>query len=172
VHPLQAILGDIPAFLDRLFAELDRYDLDVDSLELDHLCYRVNSIEHYEQKKSELTRHARLLTEALINNRPIASFELFEPITYKQRKISVIELPAPKHGTTFYEGLEHVEFVITEPFDQFMARYPSLSFETSGMEKRYNPEIQLQFGDIAVKFHHCSLRDVIRAEQSGSFHND
>ncbi len=153
-----SFLGDVQAFLTRIFQHLDQAGLHVEAYELDHICYRVTTGEGYEQKKRELEPHAKLLTETLINGRLIATYELSEPILFRERRISLIELPQPKAGKLVREGLEHVEFVIDEDFPTFLRRYPHLAFDTRGMDKPHNPEVELNFADVNVKFHHIALK--------------
>jgi DNA-binding Xre family transcriptional regulator/predicted metalloenzyme YecM len=153
------------SFLDQLFYELDQAGLDLRTNELDHLCYRVESLERYrEMKHSLLGEGHRLLSENTINNRPIAAFELANPIPYKGRNIYCLELPAPKTSSPYPEGFEHAEFVIDESFRAFQQKYPSIVFDTRGVEKAHNPELRLSFGTLNVKFHHKSLMELIKEE--------
>lgn len=155
-------------FLDQVFVNLERAGVDVAGFELDHLCYRVETLEEYRRFKTELVGKANLLHEAVIGGRPIATYELRTPIHYQrsgiQRKISILELPSPKPGSPYRSGLEHVEFVIDESFEAFLARYPQLIFDMSGANKASNPEVRLSFEDCSVKFHHQSLKEVIALE--------
>jgi predicted metalloenzyme YecM len=163
---LQAVLGDPTAFLDRLFAELAAVGIDVARFPLDHVCYRVASSERYAELKPRLATAGELLHEAMIGGRPIATYKLHEPIVYAGRRIDLVELPAPKPGRTYDEGYEHAEFVITESFVAFMARYPHVAFDTDGAHKPVNAELRVPLGALSVKFHHQSLEDVIARERA------
>ena len=149
-------------FLDQIFHHLQEDQLDVSSYELDHLCYRVESIERYTELKEVCHKLGSLLSETLINGRPIATFKLQEPILYQGRAIKLLELPSPKPGSPYAEGFEHVEFVIDEDLDSFIARYPQLTFDTKGMKKAINPDVRLAYGPLSVKFHRHNLEYVIR----------
>lgn len=159
---IQQLLGNSTPFLDRLFQYLSTKNIDVKSYELDHICYRVATIERYQYLKKELACLGELLIESQIGGRAIASFKLAQPISYKNRKIEVVELPAPKAGSFYKEGFEHVEFVITEPFDTFMIAHPHLDFITKDLKKSVNQGITLKETDFSVKFHHHTLEYVIR----------
>ncbi len=160
------ILGDLTAFLDAIFTDLAKQGVDVSCYELDHLCYRVATPALYEAKKREIEVQAHLLSEAQINGRPIATYELHQPVIYKGRRIAIVEIPYPKPGKTIETGLEHVEFVIHEPFESFLKLYPHLPFGLEGMKKAHNPEIELNLTVGNVKFHHTSLKDAIAREQA------
>ncbi|MEM6316124.1 MAG: VOC family protein [Bacteroidota bacterium] len=122
------LLGSPTDFLDKIFQYLQRTRIDVRQCELDHICYRVETLERYEALKIELATLGEQLTESIIGGRPIASFKLNEPIFHKKRQISVIELPAPKQGSFYKEGYEHVEFVIDISFLDFMKQHSNLTF--------------------------------------------
>ena len=156
------LLGSPAPFLRRLFATLAADGLDVAGCELDHLCYRVETPERYAVLKAELAGLGELLSEKEIGGRPIATFELADPIRFGDRRIPCLELPAPKPGSPYPEGYEHAEFVIDRPFDDFMRSFPHLKFDTKGMHKGVNPEIRLIYEGFSVKFHHHSLAYVIR----------
>jgi len=149
-------------FLHQIFQHLSEDQINVSHYELDHLCYRVETIERYKELKEACSTIGSLLTETLINGRPISTFKLHEPIHYQGRAIELLELPSPKPGSPYAEGFEHVEFVIDEDLDSFVARYPQLSFDTRGMKKAVNPDVRLAYGPLSVKFHRHNLEYVIR----------
>ncbi|MEM8527489.1 MAG: VOC family protein [Bacteroidota bacterium] len=152
-------------FLTDLFQEIKLQGIDVQYLELDHICYRVETTERYEALKEELLEIGELLVESEVGGRSIATFRLHEALIFEDRKIEILELPAPKPNNHYREGFEHIEFVISEDFETFMNRYAHCEFDTKGMKKVINPEIRLSFGERSVKFHHQSLEEVIAFEK-------
>jgi len=156
------ILGNPTPFLHNIFQYLSDQKIEVTNYELDHICYRVETEERYQFVKKALTATGELLTESQIGGRSIASIKLEEPIIYKNRKIAVVELPAPKQGSFYKEGFEHVEFVIDQPFEAFMAAHPHLDFVTKDLKKSVNQGVTLKETDFSVKFHHHTLEYVIR----------
>lgn len=162
IHPVEILLGSPDSFLDQIFEYLKNDAIDVGSYELDHICYRVESPHRYEALKDSLLLEGKLLTETLINGRPICTFQLHQPISYKERKISLIELPYPKPGSPYPEGYEHVEFVIAGSLEDFMQRYPLLEFDQKGIKKTINPDVRLAYDKMSVKFHLYNLAYVIK----------
>ena len=156
------LLGDPVPFLDHIFQYLQAQKVEVTHYELDHICYRVETVERYQILKEALTNLGTLLAESQIGGRAIASIRLDAPIVYKNRTITVIELPSPKKGSFYKEGFEHVEFVITLPFAEFMASHAHLNFATKDLKKSVNQGVTLKEADFSVKFHHHSLEYVIR----------
>lgn len=162
-------LNEIEPFLDRLFSELARAGVDVSSYPMDHVCYRVAEMDRYEELKHAWGRYVDGFVgyESEVNGRPISVFVLMHPPTIGGRVIPALELPAPKEGSPYPEGWEHAEFVIDEPFEDFMARYKDLAFDTKGLTKRINPELGLKLGSgLQAKFHHLPLSRVIEIEQA------
>lgn len=153
-------------FLDYLFGEIKKHNIDVENLFLDHLCYRVESINRYEELKEIFSKNFVFIGENLINGRPISAFKLKEPISYKERLVSIIELPSPKLSNTHSEGFEHAEFVTSLDLKELVSKYSHLNLKTKGLDKKFNQELEIEFSIRAVKFHNLSLEDVIAAEQN------
>ncbi len=158
-------MQDPSTFLRMLFNALEGVQIDTAGMELDHLCYRVESIERYDALRSELNKTAILLGESSIGGRPIATYRLRVPFLFDARRIDVVELPAPKPGSPYPEGFEHAEFVVAEGLFAFTEKYPDLPWDLSGSTKPSNAEVRLHFDGFSVKFHRQPLAEVIELEQ-------
>lgn len=154
------------SFLQKLFAALTECSVDVSGLELDHLCYRVESEDRYAVLKELLDARGALLSESMIGGRPIACYCLRDPFQFEGRRIDVLELPAPKPGSPYPEGYEHAEFVVTGDLIAFTQRYPQLAWDLSDIDKTINADVRLRFDGFSVKFHRRALADVIAKEQA------
>ncbi len=159
------LLGDVNLFLEKIITALGNDGVDVFNYELDHICYRVDSIERYKKYQNELSQLGELLTEAEINGRKISTYKLIKPVCFDERKIYLVELPSPKEGSPHPEGLEHVEFVIPDKFEVFMKKYPDIKFDLNGINKTVNPDISIKYDGFSVKFHNKPLEYVIMCEQ-------
>ena len=155
------------AFLNKIFANINEVGIDLQNWPIDHLCYRTSSLQNYELIKAEFQSIGTLLVESEINGRQIATYKLHQPIEYHQRRIDVVEVPAPKEGKATVEGFEHIEAVIDISFDHLMKIYDHLTFNTKALAKSINQDIELEFKDCAIKFHHQSLEEVIKLEKGG-----
>lgn len=157
-----AIFGTtVQLFLDRVFMWLEKCQIDVSGYELDHLCYRVSTQEAYEFFKNSMSSRADMLAENMIAWRPIVTYKLYTPVVYKNREIYVIEFPAPKTWSDYEEWFEHVEFVISVGFEEFIQTHSLVTFDTKDISKEVNPDIRVKFDGFSVKFHHNSLEYVI-----------
>ena len=162
---LSSIIGDPIVFLDQIFSKLEDIGLAVDKYELDHICFRVKTIAEYKEKKEELNEFGVLLVESMVGGRLISTFKLHEPIVFQERKISLLELPAPKPTHSYPTGLEHVEFVTKEPLQKIVDRYPQYSFQVFGINKKINADITLVLGEHCIRFHNQSLEEIIKFEK-------
>jgi len=106
------VLWNYISFLDKVFNLLEKDNIDVSGYQLDHICYRVETVQRYGELKTIFLKSAELLSETIIWWRMISSFKLEQPLMYKEREIFIIEIPAPKEKNKYSEWLEHVEFVI------------------------------------------------------------
>lgn len=163
---MQSLIGDYESFIKNVSEGLNGSGINKAELSmLDHLCYRVETQERYEDTLEKLKGVANLLGEALISGRNIATFELNEYLEADGWIVPYLELPAPKYGSPYPEGLEHAEFVVVGGLEKFAQRHIDLSFNTNGMDKKVNPELGLKTDDFAVKFHEQPLGAVVRIEQ-------
>lgn len=153
-------------FLQLLTSELVDIGIPAHGLPSDHLCFRVSSLEEYLFYKEAVSTHGRLLTEAIVNGRAISTIKLSTPFQTPYHSVSLLELPAPKPGTSYPTGFEHAEFVLSECFATFKAKHSHLFF-TEGGNRTLNPELCLKLSnDKQAKFHHASLDRVIELEET------
>lgn len=159
-------------FLDRLFEDMARHKVEIPPhWKIDHLCYRVDSLDRYNLLKKEFSKFGRLLIESEVNGRPIATYKLNEPISFFRGVVDVVELPAPKTTKPTREGFEHIEIVVDVSFAELQRRFSDLPLDCSGLKKEINPELELCLGERNIKFHHQSLEEVISQELSSQAHS-
>jgi uncharacterized protein len=163
-HPSEQL--GLLTFLNDTFGGLAKCGLDITALDIDHICYRTLTEDNYKKIKNYFRTRGKLLIESMVGGRMIATYEFEHPVEYKGYKIPLIEVPAPKMGSHYREGFEHIEVVIKERFETFMQKYPQLKFDTSAMGKEFNAEIRVKLDQfISVKFHQQSLKEVIEIEK-------
>jgi uncharacterized protein len=159
------ILGDYEAFMTSLSDGLERLGIERDQLAMmDHLCYRVESQEGYRRMMGKAAEIATLLGETEVNGRLIATFEFDSYLTACGWTVPYLEIPEPKEGSHYPEGLEHAEFVVIGSLKRFLDRHDDLPFSDTGMGKAINPEAGLKAEGISVKFHEQPLGAVVRIE--------
>ncbi len=162
VHP---VLGDVTPFVSRLLIALAESGLRASEwARMDHIAYRVETEERYRSVKSMLLEADPLVSEELVNGRPISVFKLAEPFEVCGYRIDAFELPAPGR-TPYAEGFEHAEFVIKDSLLDFLKRHESLTFDKSEMEKKLNPGVSLILPGGAAKFREIGILEVVGHRQ-------
>lgn len=166
---MNEVLNGIEPFIADINRGIDELSIDRSYLTMmDHVCYRVESEARYTELKERLSQAAIFLSESIVSNRVITTFEFNDPLRVDGWKIPFLELPAPKEGSPYAEGLEHVEFVVRNgDLDAFQTAHSHLAnlFSHKGMSKKINPELGLKAAGISVKFHKLPLGEVVRLEK-------
>jgi predicted metalloenzyme YecM len=166
MNPLKALIGDYDSFIQTISDGLVRCGVSREELSMmDHICYRVETEDRYQEMLESLKSIGTLLGENEVSGRMIATFELNEYLVANGWTVPYIELPAPKEGSPYAEGLEHAELVVVGSLERFMNRHKDLSFSLGGMSKQINPEAGLKAEGTSVKFHEQQLGAVVRIEQ-------
>lgn len=156
-------------FLEKIFLKINDQSIIIEEhWDIDHLCYRVASLDRYSELKHSFMQFAEILIESPVNGRLISTFKLRQPIEYKNFRIDLVELPAPKPNKVVPEGFEHFEVVCDLPFSDLINRYPQMVLDQSGLNKEINQELEFCLGDVNLKFHHLSLQSVIELEKNPS----
>ncbi|MDO8335894.1 MAG: VOC family protein [Candidatus Saccharibacteria bacterium] len=159
------ILGDYEAFIAKTSKGLEDSGIQRSELAMmDHICYRVETMDRYKDVFRSLGSLANMIGEVEVAGRPIATFELDEPLSAAGWVVPYLELPAPKDGSPYPEGLEHAELVVIGDVEKFAKRHSDLPFNRKGMGKAINPELGLKIDGLSVKFHEQPLGAVVRIE--------
>ena len=159
------------SFVTDIVGELSKDGIDTTGWELDHLAYRVESMEEYSTVCNSLINSIDgkqplgiCLGVVQIGGRPISTIHLINPLVHPLGyTISCIEIPSPKEGSHYASGFEHAEFVIgpsmgvpteipeeylgTEKpvLEQFIQKYPELTFDTRAIDKELNADVSKSY---------------------------
>lgn len=164
---IKQLIGDYDVFVSLVDSTLIEMGIDESEIVMiDHLCYRVESIEEYKTMKAQLVHFGTIIGEIMINGRLIATYDLETPIQTTKWRIPYIELPAPKHDSFYSSGLEHAEIVVNGSLEKFKKRHNNLRFKDSNNSKKINPELTLIDTPVGIKFHELQLGAVVRIEQA------
>jgi hypothetical protein len=182
---LDQLQKEVPTFLQAVETQLPF----VQQYYADHVCWRTESMKEYKDLTMAL-RHfagATLLIESIIGGRPIATFKLKPGIfcPESKRDVTILEIPSPKEGSPYSQGLEHVEFVLCNDgasssspindaihestLEKFMILHSDIKWNVKAKNKKVNPDVSLNleldgFGACSIKFHLLPLAKVIDYE--------
>lgn len=158
---IESVIGDYKSFLDKVFGNLKTAGFDNDEFqELDHIAYRVENLEAYAEIKQKLIDFSKAYSDEDFNGRPVLVCQLKTPLVYNEFKIEGIEVLAPRENNKFKDGLEHAEFVVKNTLENILEKHKNIKFNLSAYSREINPELIIDFGDCAVKFHKQSLLEV------------
>lgn len=160
------IIGDWNNFLDTIFDDLDRLNIDITQFELDHIAYRSTTNDSFTQVGEKLEMIAKRINRNTIRNRFIDIYEFDTPLIYKGRVIKFIELTAPAEGDVFNEGLEHVEFIINKiSLDDFVKKHKDLNWNLNAINREVGADIGIGLkSGYGAKFKTMSMPEIIRLE--------
>lgn len=176
---LRDLANDLPYFIDSIELLAKGLGLELTKLEVDHIALRCHQTATAERWKRGFMQHGTLFSEKEINGRPVALFELALPINVGPWQVSMVELPWPGHRLYRHEGWEHVEVVLRGDADKLGARALALctdegltqqgisirsSAPKGAGERLSNPTLAISDGNVTIKFHPWSLKEVIESE--------
>lgn len=165
---IETVIGDYEGFVRGLIREALSKGLRLDGYEIDHLGFRVDTVEEYEVIRDRLTPLSSELATTVHNGREFSIFKLKEPLIVDHYEIPVVELPTPSPNKAFPRGLEHAEMVIAPNFKEFCdVNSDRLQFDADMTPPNATAYIVTP-GDKKLKFHAITLYEAVGL-QGGSF---
>ncbi|MBE2896535.1 VOC family protein [Pasteurellaceae bacterium HPA106] len=120
-HFLQAQLTTLAEqladFERQILVLAQEFGLTLADYEIDHIALRVNTLERGQQWLAVLQANGEVISDNIINGRPIYLIKLRESLQLFAQSIAVIELPMPKKRYPV-EGWEHIEVVLPALFGE------------------------------------------------------
>lgn len=181
IAELSDLVADLPRFSAALEQLSARLGLDLTALEPDHIAVRCHQNTTAERWQQGLLQAGTLFSSKQIAGRPIALFELAQPLTLLNWQISVVELPWPGARLYRHEGWEHVEIVLRGAPETLASRALALmsddglsqqgisvksSLPQGAGERLANPVLAVTDGQITIKFHPWSLQEIVASEHA------
>ena len=183
IEQLADIAADLPRFSDALSGLAQRLGLDIAPLAADHISLRCHQNATAERWRAGLEQCGTLLSENIINGRPICLFTLAEPVCVAHWRFRVVELPWPGEKRYPHEGWEHIEIVLPGEAEGLNARalallsdeglsQPGIVVKTSApkgeRERLPNPTLAVTDGAVTIKFHPWSIEAIVASEADGA----
>lgn len=163
---MKELIGDYDPHVAKINDVLEMVGIQRSELsQLDHLCYRTETLEEYYQVLQDFVVLGRNLGEVDVQGRPISVIALHEPIETGGWIIDFLEVAAPKLSSPYPSGLEHAEFVTRGLLEDFEQHHTDLPFIRDAMHRTINPELKYREHDISLKFHQLNIGAVIKIEE-------
>ncbi|WP_144208984.1 VOC family protein [Shewanella donghaensis] len=175
-----------PDFSDRIQTFINRLGLDKLALTCDHCALRVNDKTSAEKLAEQFSQHGEIISNNMINGRPILIIKLRQPLRLNNQDIYCVELPFPSEKQYPVEGWEHIELVFPSTaqtceqlVSELIEQVPSLAAIIAGStdiktkqsspkgdnERLANPTIAFKTNGICVKVHPLGIETIIASEQ-------
>jgi predicted metalloenzyme YecM len=176
-----------PDFSLQIQAFITQLGLTSLSLAFDHAALRVNNTQTAQALADEFAQLGQVISNNIINGRPILIIKLSEPMMMGTTSIECVELPFPSDKIYPMEGWEHVELVFPsnaqtcdDLVSQLIAHVPQLADVIAGKtdvkvklsspksdnERLANPTIAFKANGICVKVHPHDIQTIIESEQA------
>ncbi|THA06444.1 VOC family protein [Rodentibacter pneumotropicus] len=174
---------ELEDFERKIQALANMMSINLSDYEIDHIALRANSEQKAKNWLTHLVKYGRILSDNIINGRPIYLIQLEKPLAFAGQFVDVIELPFPKNKQYPQETWEHIEIVVpfladesTEAWvervnKQFLwQRLPKLTTKVSEPkaegERLPNPSIAVGFVDksenyACIKVHPYSIKKIL-----------
>ncbi|WP_407695810.1 VOC family protein [Shewanella avicenniae] len=180
------LMASLANFATEIQALIDELGLQL-LTEADHIALRVNSNETAEALSQAFAEQGTVISNNIINGRPILIIALNTPIQLGAFEIACVELPFPSKPYP-QEGWEHIELVLPQAAQnceqltaQLLQLSPKLhnvfadqteikfkaSSPSSAAERLANPTIAFKKGDVCIKVHPHRIETIIASEQQG-----
>ncbi len=173
------ILRRISRFSDALQRFTARLGLEIAGLDADHISLRCHQNTTAERWRRGLEQCGTLLSENMINGRPICLFKLAEPVCVAHWRFHIVELPWPGEKRYPHEGWEHIEIVLPgDPATLNAARWRCWPMTDSASRGSWSNQLAersmsacrtppaVTDGSVTVKFHPWSIEQIVASEQA------
>ncbi|MFT6925668.1 MAG: putative metalloenzyme YecM [Psychromonas sp.] len=185
----QQLKSQWPEFSQAILHFAKRLGLKDLALVCDHAALRVNDLAVAEALLTQWQKKGKIISDSIINGRPIYIIALDEPLQLGDWKIDCVELPFP--GKLYpQQGWEHIELVlpgnaqtmaeleralesINPDIAALLAANPAIKVKRSAPhvagEKVANPTIAFKLNNICIKVHSAGIKTVIEKEMLNKY---
>ena len=180
---LTALGADLMDFEQKIQQLATEMAINLAHYEIDHLAVRVNTEQNAKNWLTALLKCGKILSDNIVNGRPIYLIQLEKPLAFAGQFVDVIELPFPKNKQHPQETWEHIEIVMPflnhESIEEWVERINS-QFLWKGLtqltikvsepkvegEQLPNPSIAVSFADkiqnhTCIKVHPYSIKKIL-----------
>ncbi|MGG4662450.1 VOC family protein [Providencia vermicola] len=178
VPQLKDLWENLPKFANQLQSMAKQLDVSLTAYVIDHISVRCHHLETAQRWHDGLLQCGQIISDNIINGRPIRLYELSQPLQIAGQSVFIVELPFPKDKKYPQESWEHIEMVINVPPAELektaRALLPNplpvgfnvkVSQPKGQQERLPNPTLAVSNGKITIKYHPFTLKKIIESEK-------
>jgi len=157
---------ELPLFQEKIQQLAAVMKVNLADYQIDHLALRANTEEKAKNWLTELLKCGRILSDNIVNGRPIYLIELDEPVDFIGQPVDVIELPFPKNKQYPQETWEHIEIVMPFLSHESVEDWVNRICPKVEGEQLPNPSIAVSFVDktenhVCIKVHPYTIKKIL-----------
>ncbi|HBO38667.1 MAG TPA: VOC family protein [Pasteurellaceae bacterium] len=178
-----ALYAEFLSFEQKITALATEMALILADYAIDHIACRVNNCKSAENYLTVLVKCGKILSQNVINGRPIYLIELEQPLRFAGQSVAIVELPFPKNKIYPQEGWEHIEVVMPMRINESTIEWEARIFRQFGWnqsthlrvkvdepkgdgERLPNPSIAVSLTDktknhTCIKIHPYHIKEII-----------
>lgn len=159
---IKQLIGDYEIFFSDLLHRLKKACIDITTMPMTHLLYRVRTIPEYERLRDQLKAHCSEFVETQFNGRAVSILILKDPLILEDGfTVSMIELPAPREVHMYPSGLESIGLFVGKLLPEFKKHYKNVLTGIKEHGQYCQPAFITFDNDKTVKFYDHTLRNIV-----------
>ncbi|WP_299005553.1 VOC family protein [uncultured Shewanella sp.] len=179
------LLHSWPSFCKKIQSFMNELDISTYPFECDHVAIRINQLTDALQLKNNVHEFGDIISENIINGRPILIIKLHHSLHLGALTIDYLELPFPSEKRYPEQGWEHIELIFPSNAidcqtlsDELLLAIPKLapiianqtsikvkmSSPRGDKERLPNPTIAFKKHNICIKIHPHHIKTIIASE--------
>lgn len=107
------------------------------------MAYLVGSNDEYEALKPEFLKAGKLVSEDLVSVYKVGIFKPKKDLVIEGQRIKAFELLCFQESKEIKPGVDHVEFVVKDGFEEVLKKYPALAWNTKAMKRDIYPKLTI-----------------------------
>jgi len=131
-------------FIDQIIHKLELLGISTSELKIDHIGYQASSEKDFDEKTAELSLRGEIIHDVNVGKKRVAIFKLSKPLDYKGQKISAVEIVSSPTKKEVDSDWEHVELIPDVSLEEFMKKYPDITWDASVMDRDIFPMLVLK----------------------------
>ena len=147
MYTLESFYKEVDTLIQEFDFFISKAELKDDAFP-DHICFKCDSKEMFEEIRELLEKEAKFVYQANISGRRIAMIKLGEGFKTTLGEISVLELSDQKPDNSQIAGFDHIEIYPKElSFEDFVQKIENAGVEMKKIERPHHTTYDIPLGE-------------------------